>query len=44
VSTDTPGFELIGSLPDTATTFPSVLIVSMTTPSSFQGVLNVTFT
>ncbi len=44
VTTNTPGFELIGALPDTATSFPSVLIVSMTTPSSFQGGLNVTFT
>jgi hypothetical protein len=43
-STNTPGFNLIGSLPYTATTFPSVLIISMIVPSSFNGVLNVTFT
>lgn len=44
VSTSTPGFELFGSFPFNATSFPSVLIVSMLTPSSFNGVLNVTFT
>ena len=43
-STNTPGFVLIGSFPFTATSFPSVLIVSMETPSSFHGILNVTFT
>ena len=44
VSTNTPGFYLFGSLPYTASSLASVLIISMTTPSSFQGVLNVTFT
>jgi hypothetical protein len=44
VSTNTPGFTLFGSLPYTASSVPSVLIISMTTASSFQGVLNVTFT
>lgn len=44
VSTNTPGFSLFGSLPYTASSVPSVLIISMTTPSSFQGVLNVTCT
>lgn len=44
VSTNTPGFSLIGSFPFNATSFPSVLIVSMITPSSFTGILNVTFT
>jgi hypothetical protein len=43
VSTNTPGFSLFGSFPYNATTFPSVLIVSMIAPSSFNGVLNVTF-
>ena len=44
VSTNTPGFDLFGSFPYTATSFPSVLVVSMIPPSSFNGVLNVTFT
>ena len=44
VSTDTPGFTLIGSLPYTATSFPSTLAISMILPSSFHGVLDATFT
>ena len=44
VSTDTPGFLLFGSLPYTATSFPSSLAISMIPPSSFHGVLDVTFT
>jgi hypothetical protein len=44
VSTNTPGFSLFGSLPYTATSFPGSLAISMFTPSSFSGVLNVTFT
>ncbi len=44
VSTDTLGFVLFGSLPYTATSFPSTLAISMIVPSSFHGVLNVTFT
>ena len=44
VSTDTPGFMLFGSLPYTATSFPSSLAISMIPPSSFHGVLDVTFT
>jgi hypothetical protein len=43
VSTNTPGFALFGSLPYTATSFPSVLAISMIPPASFSGVLNVTF-
>lgn len=44
VSTNTSGFELFGGVPYTATSFPSVLTVSMIAPASFHGVLNVTFT
>lgn len=44
VSTNTPGFELSASLPQTVTSTPSVLVVSvLVEPSSFHGVLNVTF-
>lgn len=44
VSTNTSGFMLIGNLPYNATSFPSVLVVSMIVPASFTGVLNITFT
>jgi hypothetical protein len=43
VSTNTPGFSLLGSFPYRVTSVASTIIVSMIAPSSFQGVLNVTF-
>lgn len=44
VSTDTAGFSLFGSLPYTATSVPDSIAISMIPPTSFDGVLNVTFT
>jgi hypothetical protein len=43
-STNTSGFQLVGSFPYKATSFPGILVVSIIAPASFQGVLNVTFT
>jgi hypothetical protein len=43
VSTNTLGFTLFGEFPDNVTTFPGTVVVSMIPPSSFTGILNVTF-
>ena len=44
VATNTSGFELLATLPQTTTSIPGILIVSMILPEAFSGVLNVTFT